>query len=62
MSMAFGFGEYACQGMALARLELRVAWEELAKRFTAVRLAAEPVRDLNVLFGSQWTSVRVVFD
>jgi cytochrome P450 len=62
MSMSFGFGEYACPGMALARLELRVAWEELAKRFTAVRLAAEPVTDLNVLFGNQWKSVRVVFD
>jgi cytochrome P450 len=62
MSMSFGFGEYSCPGMALARLELRVAWEELARRFRAVRLAAEPVPDLNVLFANQWKSVRVSLD
>jgi cytochrome P450 len=62
MSMAFGFGEYACPGMALARLELRVAWEELARRFSAVRLASSPVPDLDVLFANQWKSVPVVLD
>jgi cytochrome P450 len=62
MSMSFGFGEYACPGMALARLELRVAWEELAKRFGKVRLAGEPVPDLGVLFANQWKSVRVTLD
>lgn len=38
VSRAFGTGPYRCLGMHLARLELRVAFEELFKAFTEIRL------------------------
>ena len=31
--MSFGFGRHLCLGASLARLETRVAFEELLKRF-----------------------------
>ena len=42
--MAFGFGEHFCLGAALARLEARIAFEELLARFPTVELAAPVVR------------------
>ena len=40
--LGFGFGVHYCVGANLARLELRVLYEELLSRFAAVRLV-EPV-------------------
>jgi cytochrome P450 len=41
--VAFGFGEHFCLGAALARMEGRVAFEEIVRRFRRVELAGEPV-------------------
>ena len=60
--LAFGFGQHACLGAALARLEIRVLLEELRKRFSTVRLAGKPEMDRKVLFGNHWISVPVIFD
>ena len=40
--LAFGFGEHLCLGAALARLEARVAFEELLARRPGFELAGEP--------------------
>jgi cytochrome P450 len=40
--LAFGFGEHLCLGAPLARLEARVMFEELLRRFSGFELAGEP--------------------
>jgi cytochrome P450 len=42
--LSFGFGQHACIGAALARLEARVFLEEMLTRFSSVSLAGEPKR------------------
>jgi len=42
--LAFGIGEHFCLGANLARLELRVAFRQLAERLEHVELAAPPER------------------
>ncbi|MFZ4584053.1 MAG: cytochrome P450 [Acidimicrobiia bacterium] len=41
-NLAFGFGEHLCLGAALARLEARIVFEELAQRVERFELAGEP--------------------
>jgi len=42
--LAFGFGIHRCMGNRLAELQLRVIWEEIAKRFKKVEVVGEPKR------------------
>jgi cytochrome P450 family 142 subfamily A polypeptide 1 len=41
--IAFGLGTHFCLGAGLARLEIRVFFEEFVRRVSALRLASEPV-------------------
>jgi cholest-4-en-3-one 26-monooxygenase len=42
--LGFGIGEHFCLGASLARLELRVIFAEVARRFAQLELAAPPAR------------------
>jgi cytochrome P450 len=42
--MSFGFGVHRCVGNRLAELQLQIIWEEIMKRFSSIKVVAEPVR------------------
>ena len=42
--LSFGFGIHRCMGNRLAEMQLRIAWEEISKRFSFVEVVGEPVR------------------
>jgi hypothetical protein len=42
--VAFGYGAHVCLGQHLARMEMRILWEELLPRLQAVELAGTPSR------------------
>ena len=58
--LAFGFGMHYCLGASLARLEIRLLFEELLPRFPHIELIGEPTftRD-NRLFGLKHLPVRL---
>ncbi len=59
--VAFGFGTHFCLGANLARLELRVIFEELLERFPNLELASdgEPeFRPANFVSGYETLPVR----
>jgi cytochrome P450 len=58
--LAFGVGEHTCLGAALARLEIRIFWEEFARRFAAIEVCGEPRRQRTTLF-TAWEELRVIF-
>ena len=43
--LSFGFGIHRCMGNRLAEMQLRIAWEEISKRFSKVEVVGEPVRN-----------------
>jgi cytochrome P450 family 142 subfamily A polypeptide 1 len=61
--LAFGFGTHFCLGASLARLEIRVFFEELRRRVTGFRLVpgTTPV-DLPNAFVYGLNEARVAFD
>jgi cytochrome P450 len=42
--IAFGFGLHRCMGNRVAEMQLRIAWEEILKRFSRVEVVGDPVR------------------
>jgi cytochrome P450 len=40
--LAFGYGAHLCLGQHLAKMEMRILWEELIPRLTSLELAGEP--------------------
>jgi len=42
--LSFGWGVHFCMGSRLAEMQLRVLWEEIARRFRLVEVVGEPVR------------------
>jgi cytochrome P450 len=53
--LAFGYGMHRCVGAELARMELRVAYPALVRRFPDMRLAVDPTqvpfRDASIVYG-----------
>jgi cholest-4-en-3-one 26-monooxygenase len=50
--VAFGFGTHFCLGASLARLELRVVFEQLTKRLTKLEVLTEPDIEPNIFVGA----------
>ena len=48
--VAFGHGEHACAGMNVARMEARIAFDALLKRFSTISAAGAPERDRRIRF------------
>ncbi len=42
--LSFGYGAHLCLGQHLAKMEMRILWEELLPRLSKVEFAGEPVR------------------
>ncbi|MBR9836201.1 MAG: cytochrome P450, partial [Alphaproteobacteria bacterium] len=42
--VAFGYGAHVCLGQHLARMEMRILWEELLPKLKAVELDGTPTR------------------
>ena len=40
--LAFGYGAHLCLGQHLAKMEMRILWEELIPRLKSLELAGEP--------------------
>ncbi|WP_229812907.1 cytochrome P450 [Lentzea flava] len=53
--LAFGYGAHRCIGAELAKMELRIAYPALARRFPEMRLAVDPgalsFRKLSIVYG-----------
>ena len=58
--LAFGAGEHFCLGSSLARLEIRIMFEELLGRMKHIELAG-PVRRLRSNFINGWKEIPVSF-
>ncbi|MGR8949355.1 MAG: cytochrome P450 [Gammaproteobacteria bacterium] len=58
--LSFGFGLHRCVGNRLGELQLRIAWEEILKRFKTVEVVGDPVRVYsNVTMGYSSLPVKV---
>jgi cytochrome P450 len=58
--LSFGFGLHRCVGNRLGELQLRIAWEEILKRFASVEVVGDPVRVFsNITMGYSHLPVRV---
>jgi cytochrome P450 len=61
--LAFGYGAHLCLGQHLAKMEMRIFWEELLKRLKKVELAGEPkLTEANFVGGLKHLPIRYVMD
>jgi len=60
--LSFGFGTHFCLGASLARLEIRVFFEELVRRVRAMRLVEGSVVEMPNAFVFGLKSAKVVFE
>ena len=59
--VAFGYGAHVCLGQHLARMEMRILWEELLPRLKSVELAGTPKRvEANFVSGPKTVPIRYV--
>lgn len=59
--VAFGYGRHVCLGQHLARLEMRILWEELFSRLESIELAGKPqLTQSNFVCGPKSVPVRFV--
>lgn len=57
--IAFGYGVHVCLGQHLARMEMRILWEELFTRLKSVELAGVPSRTIsNFVCGPKHVPIR----
>ena len=57
--LAFGYGAHVCLGQHLARLEMRLFWEELLPRLESVELDGEPrLSEANFVSGPKRVPIR----
>jgi cytochrome P450 len=57
--LAFGYGAHVCIGQHLARMEMRIFWEELLPRLDHVELAGEPKNmTANFVCGPKFVPIR----
>jgi cytochrome P450 len=57
--LAFGYGAHVCLGQHLARMEMRILWEELLPRLQSVELAGEPKNvEANFVSGPKTVPIR----
>jgi len=57
--LAFGYGAHICLGQHLARMEMRILWEELLPRLERVELDGEPKNvDANFVSGPKTVPIR----
>lgn len=54
-SVAFGYGAHACLGQHLARLEMRIFFEELLRRLAWIELSGVPRRSASIFLGGPRT-------
>ena len=58
--LSFGFGIHRCMGNRLAEMQIRVAWEEIMKRFRQVEVVGPEVRaPSNIIRGYRELPVQV---
>ncbi|MEZ7959970.1 MAG: cytochrome P450 [Pseudomonadales bacterium] len=57
--LSFGFGIHRCMGNRLGEMQLRVAWEEILKRFDRVEVVGEPKRVISA-FVKGYTELPVI--
>lgn len=57
--IAFGYGVHVCLGQHLARMEMRILWEELLPRIKSVELTGTPLRTIsNFVCGPKYVPIR----